>query len=91
MTLPFNKPFLDLDGNPVDGDTKTLGQSFAKFLINQASGDVIKMWEWALALNKNEPLSVDNADKEFLKNFILTSQSMSIAFKKQLLDCFNVA
>lgn len=84
MKLDFNFNLVDLDGNHIDN--ANAGKLLANTLVQQAKGDALKYWEWALALNKGDILDLDTSDQETLKNFIKDSENFAIIAKAQLLQ-----
>ena len=87
MKLNFNFSLLDLDGNPIEEANS--GKLLANTLVQQAKGDALKFWEWALALNKGDVIDLDTSDQATLKAFIKDSESLSILAKGQLLQVFK--
>lgn len=66
--LSLNKPFLDLDGNDIPNQTmcKNIASAIAQF----GKGDTLKLWGWALSLNKGEDLTLDDSDLEAFKKIV---------------------
>lgn len=93
MQLDFNKPLLSLDGREIqNGEDKLfLGKIFANALVSVSKGDLLKHWDWAVAMHKGEPIEVDKSDMNKLRLFVESSDSMTILAKKQLLDIINQA
>ena len=52
MKLNFNFNLTDLDGLPIEN--ANAGKVVANSLVQQSTGDALKFWEWALALNKGK-------------------------------------
>lgn len=84
ITIDLNHPLQDLDGNPIN-DTN-LGKNIAAQLVTVAQGNVVKHYDWAVALHRGKPIEVDNADFDYLKHFVENSASITILGKKQILD-----
>ena len=84
MKLDFNFNLIDLDGNQIEN--ANAGKLLANTLVQQAKGDAVKYWEWALSLNKGEIIDLDSSDQETLKNFIKDSENFAIIAKAQLLQ-----
>lgn len=84
MKLDFNFNLIDLDGNQIEN--ANAGKLLANTLVQQAKGDAVKYWEWALSLNKGEILDLDSSDQETLKNFIKDSEALAVLAKGQLLQ-----
>lgn len=84
MKLDFNFNLVDLDGNHIDN--ANAGKLLANTLVQQAKGDAVKYWEWALSLNKGEIIDLDSSDQETLKNFIKDSEALAVLAKGQLLQ-----
>jgi hypothetical protein len=87
MNLDFNFNLVDLDGNQIDN--ANAGKLLANTLVQQAKGDALKYWEWALGLNKGRILDLDTSDQETLKNFIKDNENFAIIAKAQLLQVFK--
>jgi hypothetical protein len=84
MKLDFNFNLIDLDGNQFEN--ANAGKLLANTLVQQAKGDAVKYWEWALSLNKGEIIDLDSSDQETLKNFIKDSEALAVLAKGQLLQ-----
>jgi hypothetical protein len=84
MKLDFNFNLIDLDGNQIEN--ANAGKLLANTLVQQAKGDAVKYWEWALSLNKGEVIDLDSSDQETLKNFIKDSEALAVLAKGQLLQ-----
>jgi hypothetical protein len=84
MKLDFNFNLIDLDGNQIEN--ANAGKLLANTLVQQAKGDAVKYWEWALSLNKGEIIDLDSSDQETLKNFIKDSEALAVLAKGQLLQ-----
>lgn len=87
MKLDFNFNLIDLDGNQIEN--ANAGKLLANTLVQQAKGDAVKYWEWALSLNKGEIIDLDSSDQETLKNFIKDSEALPVLAKGQLLQVFK--
>jgi hypothetical protein len=87
MKLDFNFNLTDLNGKDIEN--ANAGKLLANTLAQQAKGDALKFWEWALALNKGEIVDLDSSDQTVLKNFIKESDALAILAKGQLLQVFN--
>ena len=87
MKLNFNFNLTDLDGLPIEN--ANAGKLLANTIAQQAKGDALKFWEWALALNKGEIINLDTSDQTVLKNFIKESDALAILAKGQLLQVFK--
>ena len=87
MKLNFNFNLTDLDGLPIEN--ANAGKLLANTLAQQAKGDALKFWDWALALNKGEIINLDTSDQTVLKNFIKESDALAILAKGQLLQVFK--
>jgi hypothetical protein len=83
MKLDFNFDLLGLDDQPIEG--ANAGKLVAQALVTSTKGNALKMWEWALALNKGEVINLDSVDQETLKSFISDSETFTILAKAQLL------
>ena len=84
ITIDLNHPLQDLDGNPIADSN--LGKNMAAQLVTVAHGNVVKHYDWALALHRGKPIEVDQADLDYLKKLVEDSASITILGKKQILD-----
>ena len=87
MKLDFNFNLADLDGQEIEN--ANAGKLLANTLVQQAKGDALKFWEWALALNKGETIDLDTSDQTTLKSFIKDSETLAVLAKGQLLQIFK--
>ena len=87
MKLDFNFNLTDLDGQPIEN--ANAGKLLANTLAQQAKGDALKFWEWALALNKGDVIDLDTSDQNTLKTFIKESDVLAILSKGQMLEVFK--
>lgn len=87
MKLDFNFNLNDLDSKPIEN--ANVGKLLATSLTQQAKGDPLKFWEWALALHKGEIIDLDTSDQNTLKTFIKESESLTILAKGQMLQVFK--
>lgn len=65
MKIDFNKPFVDMKGQPIEGDTQ------AKFLASVLAGKFenfspIKALDYAIKLYNDGEIEIDDADKKNL-------------------------
>ena len=87
MKLDFNFNLVDLDGNHIEN--ANAGKLLASTLVQQTKGDAVKLWELALALNKEQVIDLDSSDQEMVKNFIKDSEALAVIAKGQLLQVFK--
>jgi len=87
MKLDFNFDLLGLDNEPIEG--ANAGKLLATSLVGANKGNALKMWEWALALNKGDVIDLDSVDQGTLKTFVEDSESFTILAKAQLLNVFK--
>ena len=87
MKLDFNFDLVGLDDLAING--ANAGKLLAQTLVSSSKGNALKMWEWALALNKGEVIDLDSVDQETLKSFVSDSESFTILAKAQLLMVFK--
>lgn len=87
MKINLNFEMKDLDGNPTEGNN--LSKLLAKQLVGTSEGDILKHYEWAIALNKGDIIDIDTSDQEYLKKFIKANQFMTILAKHQILQAFD--
>jgi len=85
--LDLNFPCLNLDGEPYTMKSKeskepeTVGRFIANFLVQSPKGDVLKHYDWALALNKGKPIELDESDWNTFKEWLKTHETMIPLFK----------
>lgn len=87
MKINLNIEMKDLDGKTTEGNN--LGKLTARHLVGTSDGDVMKHFEWAMALNRGETIDLDTSDQEYFKNFIKSNQSLTILAKAQILQAFD--
>ena len=89
MELNLNKKFVNLDGTDTDATAPTLGQVVAQVLANQVRGNSIKFLDWAMALHKNQPIHLDEADHGLLVSVIESSEALPALSKGQILKALK--
>lgn len=87
MKLDLNFDLKDLAGQPIKDSNA--GKIIANALVQDASGDALKYWDWALKLYNGKELDLDASDVEKFKNFINTYQGLPILTKAQVLLKFK--
>jgi hypothetical protein len=90
--LNFNQTLKGLDNTEVldaSGSPVTLGKLLSSQLANANKGDALKFFTWATKLYNSEELELDLSDTQTLKEFIKSSDSLTILAKAQLLIVFN--
>lgn len=88
----FNKPILGFDGKPAERESATLGQLLSRVLATESSNDkheFIKVAGWIKTLWAGDPLSLDKADQEKLKEMIEKNQSLPLWSKAQLYEVMD--
>ena len=92
IMLDFNQSLNGLDGNAVkDGDDKeiTLGKLLATQLASANKGDALKLFNWAQKCYNGDKLDLDPSDSSTLKEFIKSSEALTVLAKAQLLSVFK--
>lgn len=89
IKIELNRPLTDLEGKPVRDIL--LGKQLAEVLSASTKGNSIKVIAWAIDLWKGEPLQVDDSDKQWLREFVESSDHMANLLKAQLLTVINEA
>lgn len=82
----FDKPILDLNGNPIDKE-RTAGQILAEILVRGYSSDeeeILQMQEWAETLNSGKELKIKASEKARLREIIVRSE-VTVLVKAALL------
>lgn len=94
MKIDLNFSLKGLDGEELKpaaaNDILNVGKIISNHLTNVSKGDVLKHYEWAVKLNKGEPLELDKSDTAYLKKFIEENQNIIILIKAQALEKFNL-
>jgi hypothetical protein len=93
MNILFTKIAVNLAGAEQmepDGTTPlTLGRILANTMASQTKGDALKMYDWAKKLYAGEPLNLDRSDCKTMRDFIDTSDQITILAKAQLLEILD--
>lgn len=76
----------DIEGNETK---KTIAETLAEILGTQSKGNVVKIYGWYQKLHAGEPLNLDEADKEVLKNIIEQDERIFIYIKGQILKAIK--
>ncbi len=87
MKLDLNFDLKDLAGNAIP--EANCGKIVANALSQEANGDALKYWDWALKLHNGKILELDNSDQQTFKDYIKSSQSLSVLLKAQVLLLFK--
>lgn len=82
--IDLNHCLKDLDGNEVKDSNA--GKLLATCLVSVPQGNIVKHFDWAMALHKGQPIDVDKADLEYLKKFVENNATLSILAKHQILE-----
>jgi len=72
---------IDLNFEIKNLDNVSIGnasQIIAGLLMSETKGDAVKYFDWAIALNKKESITVDASDFLKLKTLITETEKMSI-------------
>lgn len=86
MKLNFNTQFNDLDGNVIEPN---LGKLVANLLVSETKGDAIKMFDWAVKLNKGEELDLDRSDQDKLRTIVTETDKFTVLFKAPVLEILS--
>lgn len=76
----------DIQGNET---SKTIAETLAEILGTQSKGNVVKIYGWYQKLQAGEPLNLDEADKEVLKNILEQDERIFIYIKGQILKAIK--
>lgn len=79
--INLNFQITDLDGKEIGLANK----AFANTLMGEKSGDAVKLFDWAMSLNKAGIIEVDESDFNKIKDIIEKSETLFIIAKAQLL------
>lgn len=81
INLNFN--LIDLNGSERINDNA--GKIIAQMLSFDSKGDPLKLWGWALKLNKGEVLELDDSDYITFKEIVSSNESLPVITKAQVL------
>jgi len=87
MNLNFNIAITDLDGKDIP--ESNLGKTIAQTLAFARDGDALKLFDYALKLQKGEVISPDTSDSVMLKERIRGADSLTNLVKAQALLIFQ--
>jgi hypothetical protein len=87
MKLDLNFDLKNLEGNAIPNSN--CGKIVANALSQEAKGDALKYWDWATKLYNGKVIELDNSDQGTFKEYIKSSQSLSILLKAQVLLLFK--
>jgi hypothetical protein len=100
MIIEFNKQALNHKGElaTIVGQDNTLhpvnlGEQLGATMAYSSEKDnnkIIKFWSWATLLGKGQPLQLDKADVNMLKDFVIASD-MTLWIKAQILEIIETA
>jgi hypothetical protein len=82
--LDLNFAITDLDGNELAKANKLMAAS----LMQEKNGDAVKYFDWAMTLNKEGAISVDESDFNKIKEVVEKTEAVTIIVKAQLLKYF---
>ena len=80
-TLDFNFELVGLDGSKA----AHAGELLAGLLMSQTKGDSVKLFDWALSIQKREVITVDDSDFNKIKELITSNESLTVLAKAPLL------
>lgn len=91
MKFDFNTPLLDLDEKPIkeNGKPTMLGELLARALVNNATGNPVKCFDWAMAAHHGKPLELDRSDIDTLKKLVEDSLFITNLAKAPILGILN--
>lgn len=87
----FKKEMTDAADKPIieAGKTVMINEALSNVLMNSTineRGIVLKYFGWGIDLQKTGVLMLDDADKESLENYILTTQALPILGKGRMIE-----
>jgi hypothetical protein len=93
MIYDFNVDLKDLSGAAIMEDKKplTIGKLLARSLANQAKGDSLKLYGWAMKMYNCEKLNLDKSDIKVLTEFVESSEAITILAKGQIMELLTAA
>lgn len=81
-------------GDEQNDPKATLGLALANLLGNENATDkskIAKIFQWTLDAAKNNELTVDKADLDFIKDLVINSQAFTAFVKAQVLAALDSA
>jgi len=89
------KALKDLDGGIIpdekDGKPIPLNKLLARILADAGGEDPLKLFELAIALNKDAPVSVDTSDRELIEKVIKASRHTALVKGQLLLELKGIS
>lgn len=85
--IDFNKALKNLDGADIEGNT--IGRTLGLALVTQPKGDALKLYSWALDMNRGNKIELDQSDFETLKTFVKETEILNVILKAQALEIMN--
>jgi hypothetical protein len=77
MQVDLNIDLVGLDGSKV----AVAGELIAGLLMSETKGDAVKFFDWAVAFNKKEVVTMDASDISKLKELVSGSEKITILVK----------
>ena len=77
MQVDLNIDLVGLDGSKV----AIAGELIAGLLMSETKGDAVKFFDWAMAFNKKEVVTMDASDISKLKELVSGSEKITILVK----------
>lgn len=87
--LDLNFPITQINGEAFENEKQTVGQLFANALVSQAKGDPLKYYGWGILLATNKPIELDESDLQTLKEFVRSSENMTILLKGPVMQAIS--
>jgi hypothetical protein len=79
--LNLNFEIKDLNDNVI----ANAGQLLAGLLMSETKGDAVKFFDWAISLNKKEPIKLDSSDFTKIKDLVSGSEKLTVLAKAPIL------
>lgn len=79
--IDLNFAINDLDGQEIGRANKLAAMAF----ISKRDGDPVKLFDWAMTINKQGTLEVDDSDFSTIKETIKNSEPLTVLVKGQIL------
>ena len=88
MKLNLNFSLLDLEGKEIE--TANAGKVIANQLCASNKGDALKCYDWGRQLYKGESIEVDRSDLNGIREFVVTTETISNLAKAQILEKIDI-
>jgi hypothetical protein len=92
MNYNFNVEIKNLLGESIldeKNNPATAGKLLAGSLVNQAKGNSIKFYNWALKMYNCEDVNLDKSDVKVLTEYVESNEQLTVLVKAQILEVLD--